>query len=129
MLEHGEWWQNKGVEDGSTLIEDRLNDFIIKLLKEAFEDKAQRAVREREAEARREQERLRAIEEEKRLAEEKKIQEWDAWMKGWKRAREIRAFIRVVRRKLYPIEGSDLGNRLVWAEAYADRLDPFVGAD
>jgi hypothetical protein len=45
-LEIGEWWHSGGVIDGKTLIEERLNDFVVGLLRQAFKEKRQRAERE-----------------------------------------------------------------------------------
>ena len=100
-FEIGDWWSQRVLSDGKLKkLEDRLNDFIVKLWEEAFKERRHREERERQEAERREKERLRAIEEEKRKAEEKKIAQWDEWMKAWRRAREVRAFVRAAKRRL-----------------------------
>jgi hypothetical protein len=45
-------------------------------------------------------------------------------MTAWRRAREVRAFARAIRRNLAPIEeGSKVADWLAWAEDYATSID------
>lgn len=126
VFEIGDWYPSAALADGAKKkLEERLNDFIIKLLKEAFEKRDRRLRREREEAEERERQRLRAIEDEKRREEEKKIKQWDDWMAAWKRAREVRAFARVIRRARSPVaDGSNVATWLDWAEVYANSIDP-----
>jgi hypothetical protein len=122
----GDWWPTPSLTDGTTKrLENRLNEFVVKLLEEAFDEQRRREERDREEAQRQERERLRAIEEEKRREEAKKIKQWDEWMTAWKRARQVRAFARAIRRAHSPIrEGSNIATWLQWADGYANSIDP-----
>ena len=109
----------------SRVLEDRLNDFIVKLLEEAYAEKRRREKREKEQLARQEAERIRREEDARAAKEQEKIDQWDQWMSAWKRTQDVRAFAVAIREALAPIEeGSKPAQWLAWAEAYANRIDP-----
>jgi hypothetical protein len=54
-FEIGEWYTQASLKDGKRKLEERLNDFIVRLLEEAFEDRKRREARERDEAIRREQ--------------------------------------------------------------------------
>lgn len=128
------YWQ---VRDGKKVrVEDRLNKLFIAALKQVDESLKWKRKREQEAAAAREAERRRLAEEERRkLAEETrkqeqaKVQSLLNEVTNWRRSRDLRAYLRQVRRVIAEqgrtIEpGSDLDKRLRWAERVADDLDP-----
>jgi hypothetical protein len=128
------YWQ---VRDGKKVrVEDRLNKLFIAALKQVDEALKWKRKREQEAAAAREAERRRLAEEERRkLAEETrkqeqaKVQSLLNEVTNWRRSRDLRAYLRQVRRVIAEqgrtIEpGSDLDKRLRWAERVADDLDP-----
>ena len=109
------------------VLEDRLNDFIVKLLEEAFAEQHRRQEREKEQLARQEAERLRREEAARQAEEQEKIDQWDQWMAAWKRTQDVRMFATAIREALAPIEeGSKPAEWLAWAEAYANRIDPLA---
>ncbi|MCZ7665646.1 MAG: hypothetical protein M5U22_23155 [Thermoleophilia bacterium] len=128
------YWQ---VRDGKKVrVEDRLNKLFIAALKQVDQALKWKRKREQEAAAAREAERRRLAEEERRkLAEETrkqeqaKVQSLLNEVTNWRRSRDLRAYLRQVRRVIAEqgrtIEpGSDLDKRLRWAERVADDLDP-----
>lgn len=112
-------------DDKRGKIEEKLNDFVIALIKRALQMKDQRARRQREEQARQERERRRweldaLIRKEKERVEVLKKQA-DAWHESQK----LRAFIHAARAKYPDISPeSDFAKWLVWASLQADRLDP-----
>lgn len=113
-------------EDGNPL-EERLNDFMVRLAKAAVYIKYRKIERER-----REREW-----EEKRLAEEKLKQQaamektrrddLDRLVANWLKARQIREFIEAVQPLPLNIPYDDMDKEqwLTWASEYANKLDPF----
>lgn len=107
------------------VLEDRLNQFMVKLLENAFQDKRHRDEREKRERAQAEADRLRREDQARAAEEQKKIDQWDQWMTAWKRTQDVRAFAAAIREALAPIdEGSKPAEWLTWAEAYAARIDP-----
>lgn len=125
---------HKTVADGKRQrIEQRLNEFVVKLEAEAVRrkrheehlerqhrlwEKQERRRREREEQKRKEIERLKALEEEAR---------------DWKRAEDIRAYVAAVETKAMHEHGhvgpdSELGQWIAWARHKADWIDPLVNA-
>jgi hypothetical protein len=121
----GRWMRYELADRQTHVLEDRLNRFVSKLLEKAFEGKRRRAEREKEQLAWQEADRLRREEETRAAKEQEKIEQWDQWMAAWKRTQDVRAFAAAIREALAPIEeGSKPAEWLVWAEAYAERIDP-----
>lgn len=125
---------HKTVADGKRQrIEQRLNEFVVKLEAEAVRrkrheehleqqhrlwEKQERRRREREEQKRKEIERLKALEEEAR---------------AWKRSEDIRAYVAAVETKATHKHGrigpdSELGQWIAWARHKADWIDPLVNA-
>lgn len=111
-------------------VEDCLNAIIVGMVAVAEELKANRLRREawerewREAEARR-------AEEAKRKEEEAaRVRALDSAVAAWQRTCAIRAYAAELRRRAEAVGGvaggTPLAAWLVWAEAYADRTDPFL---
>lgn len=128
-LEIGDWSRQVAVADTRTLrLEDRLNEFMVKLVEAVFEARRRRAERARREAEELERQRLAAIEAEERRLEEEKIAQLDTWIHDWRRARHIRAFAKAIRRRRAPVaEGGELANWLAWAEDYANSIDPLDG--
>ena len=125
---------HKTVADGKRQrVEQRLNEFVVKLEAEAVRrkrheehlerqhrlwEKQERRRREREEQKRKEIERLKALEEEAR---------------DWKRSEDIRAYVAAVETKAMHEHGrigpdSELGQWIAWARHKADWIDPLVNA-
>lgn len=115
-------------------VEDRLNDFIRRLLREADDDKRQRAEVERrhqeqlEAERLRQEElELRRQEQEARLEEQKRVNDLLAEVRAWRQSQEIQAYLAEIRR-VHAAQGkaiepdSELGQWMEWAEGVNQRL-------
>jgi hypothetical protein len=106
-------------------IEDKLNDFVIALIKRALQMKDERIRKAREEKAQREREKRRweldaLISKEKERVEVLKKQS-DAWHESQK----LRAFIHAARGKYPSINPeSKFAKWLVWASQQADRMDP-----
>jgi hypothetical protein len=97
------------------------------LIRAAFKKKAWQAELERLCRDREEQERRRAEEAAMREAEEKRIKQWDEWMNAWEKAQDVRAFVVAMRETLTPVDvDSKIDGWLIWAEQYAQRIDPLV---
>lgn len=124
------------VESASNPTEERLNDFVMLLVREADEDlqrhKRWEAERLREAEiaARRraEEERLAKIEA-RRAAERARLRVLEGQAARWKASRDLSAFVAAIRAHLaeHPSEsaGSQMAEDwLAWADAHARALDP-----
>ena len=111
------------------LVEDVLNDFIIGLIKEAADKRAQRRERERLEQEWREQQRQRE-ELAKRIKEEQaRVQSLMRASSDWHKSRELRQYIEAFKdvfiKKYGVIEpDSETGTWLIWAQQQADRLDP-----
>ena len=128
------YWQ---VRDGHKVrVEDRLSKVFIAALKQVDDALKWKRKREREAAEAREAEQRRLAdqeqqkrEEETRGQEQAKVQSLLDDVTRWRRGRELRAYLRNVRRVLADqgrtIEpGSDLDEWLRWAERVARDLDP-----
>jgi len=113
-------------------LEDRLNDFVVGLLRVSAGLRANRLERE-ERERRWEEEKRRRDEQERlRREEEEKIQALERTVSNWHKSHQIRSFINAHREatilKQGLIEpGGELDKWLQWASDYADRLDPLKG--
>lgn len=115
----GAYWTKSRWSDGAERkIEDRLNDFIVGLVEAALKD--QTIQREREERERRWRE-----EERKRALEQERVRQLDEWIKAWRRCSEVRAFVAAARGTLDVKAGGSREEWLLWAEGYADSIDPF----
>jgi hypothetical protein len=114
----GAYWTKSRWADGSgRRLEDRLNEFIIGLVEAALKD--QELQREREERERRWRE-----EERKREIQRERIRQLDEWLAAWRRCSDVRAFVAAAR--VFMVKaGGDREEWLVWAEGYANSLDPF----
>jgi len=112
-------------DDKRGKIEEKLNVFVIALIKQALQMKDVRVRRQRDEQMRQERERRRweldaLIREEKERVEGLKKQS-DAWHESQK----LRAFIHAARERYTTINPeSKFAKWLVWASLQADRLDP-----
>lgn len=114
----GAYWTKSRWTDGSgRRLEHRLNEFIIGLVEAALKD--QQLQRERE-----ERERLWREEERKREIQRERIRQLDEWLAAWRRCADVRAFVAAARAFMVKA-GGDREEWLVWAEGYANWLDPF----
>ncbi len=110
-------------------IEDRLNDFVIGLLRVSGGLRANRLERE-EREKRWEEEKRRREEQERlRQEEEERIRILERTVTNWQKSQQIRSFIAAFReaaiaRHGHIEPGSELDKWLLWASKYADRIDP-----
>ncbi|MEN6491976.1 MAG: hypothetical protein ABFC85_08275, partial [Rectinema sp.] len=113
-------------------VEDRLNDFVIGLLRVSEGLRVARLERE-ERERRWEKEKRRREEQERlRKEEEEKIRILERTVDNWQKSQRIRSFIAAFReaaiaRHGHIEPGSELDTWLQWASAYADRIDPLMG--
>ena len=118
------------VETKTRRLEERLSEFIINLVKAAYDDleaarrRAEREHQEREAEARwREEERLREAEAARVRALLQQATDWDT-------SRRLNGYLMAVRAAAEAQPGglqgdSDFCRWLAWAESYARSIDPF----
>ena len=106
-------------------IEEKLNAFIISLIKRALQMKDERARRQQEEKIRRERERHQW---EREIQIRKDRERVDILMKqcnAWNESQNLRAFINAVREKYSPIDPEgELAKWLIWAGLQADHLDP-----
>lgn len=118
--------------DGRKRLEDRLNAFVIGLIKVAEAEKIRRLEQERRERERQEREQ-RQREIERQIREEKeRVQALERDALAWHKGQLIRAYIEAVKedaiRKHGEIPpGSELYKRLLWAEKQADLIDPLIG--
>jgi rubrerythrin len=109
-------------------IEEKLNAFIISLIKRALQMKADRAGRQREEEERRERERQRWEREIQMRKEQEQIDFLLKQCASWHESQKLRAFINATRDKFSTTDPeSELAQWLIWASLQADRLDPLNG--
>lgn len=109
-------------------VEKCLNAFVVGLVRAAETKKRAKAEWE-EKERRREEERLRWLEEEARRREEaRRGERLEREAAAWAKAEQVRAYMRAVRERAErdgEIQAeSELARWLVWAEDYAERMDP-----
>ena len=111
-------------------VEDCLNAFVVGLVAVAEELKAQRLKREAWQKEWREAEARRAEEARQREEEAARVRALESAVAAWQRTRAIREYAAELRQKGETAgaveEGSPLAAWLAWAEAYADRTDPFL---
>ena len=119
-----------------TPVERMLNKFLRGIYSLIEANRITRAEQEREnqrraeeARRRHEEEERRRCEEEQRLAEQHRFEQLLAWVKAWREAEDIRAFIREVEERATASQGaiapdSELGELISWARSRPDNLDP-----
>lgn len=112
-------------------LEKSLNAFLIGAMKLAVAVRAQRLEHERWQREWREAERLREEERLRKELDRARTERLERQLAAWQKCRQIRAYIRAVRRgavqrhgQIQP--GSELDQWLSWASDLADRLDPLL---
>lgn len=111
-------------------VEDCLNAGIVGIVAVAEELKANRLRREAWERERREAEARRAEENRRKEEEAARVRALDSAVAAWQRTRAIREYAAELRQKAEaagPLEENPLlADWVAWAEAYADRMDPFL---
>jgi hypothetical protein len=112
-------------DDKRGRLEEKLNNFIIILIKMALQIKDERICRQREEQARRDCEQNRIEMENMIRKEKKRVDVLREQCASWYESQRLRAFILAAREK-HPIMDpeSEFAQWLVWASLQADRLDP-----
>ena len=110
-------------------IEACLNDFIVRLIKVAEAEKADRLEWERRRAAEEEERRRREETEMRKRGEEEKFRNLERQVAAWTKSNQIRAFVEALTatavRESGAIEpGSELDKWTEWANKQADRIDP-----
>jgi hypothetical protein len=110
-------------------VETSLGSFISHLYATAEAIKEKRAAAERSEEEWRQQRLRRLEEEQRRLEEDRRRTELLATLERWRLARDVRAYVDDVRSRILELKGTEpleasLEEKLAWASAYADRVDP-----
>jgi len=103
-------------------LEERLNQFIEALLRDAYRQKTWRAERERAEEERREAEKRRREREKRQQEELARMERFDKLAGWWRKNEERRAFLARLREAIGPVEA--FAGWLEWAEDYIRRSDP-----
>jgi hypothetical protein len=117
------------VETATRPLEDRLNDFVIAVIRRAHQEAESERHRREEAQRRREAEELQRAEEERREAEAARVAALEQQALDWETSTRLRRYLDAVRKRA---EGdpeaerpdSPLREWLEWAEDYAQTLDP-----
>lgn len=111
-------------------VEDCLNAFVVGVVAAAEALRAQRLRHEAWERERREAEARRAEEARRKEEEAARVRALDAALAAWQRTGAIREYAAELRQKAEEAgtlqEDSPLAEWLAWAEAYADRTDPFL---
>lgn len=125
---------HKTVADGKRQrIEQRLNEFVVKLEAEAVRRKRREEHLERQRRIWEKQERRRREREEQRRKEIERLKALEEEARDWKRAEDIRAYVAAVETRATHEHGhvgpdSELGQWIAWARHKADWIDPLVNA-
>lgn len=116
-------------DDKKGKIEEKLNDFVIALIKRALQMKDERIRREREEQARREREKRRWELDALIHKEKERVEVLMKQSEAWHESQKLRAFIHAARATCPDInpEG-EFAKWLVWASQQADRMDPLKDA-
>lgn len=126
---------DRAITDGKTQkIEERLNEFVTSLFREAYDRKQTRHERERERKKYEAAERRRYAREMRRQKELEKLKNLEAEAQQWRRAQDIRAYVLAVESSTCAEgktidAGGELGRWITWARERADWLDPLVEAN
>jgi hypothetical protein len=113
-------------------LEDRLNDFVMGLLRVSEGLTAARLEREERERRWEEEKRRREEQERQRKEEEERIRILENTVSNWQKSQQVRSFITAFREAAiakhgYIEHGSELDKWLQWASDYADRIDPLKG--
>lgn len=110
-------------------VEEKLNKFVIALIKRALQVKDERIRKAREEEAQREREKRRREMDALIRKEKERVEFLKKQSDSWHESQKLRAFIRAARATCPDInpEG-DFAKWLVWASQQADRMDPLKNA-
>lgn len=125
---------HKTVADGKRQrIEQRLNEFVVKLEAEAVRRKRHEEHLERQHQLWEKQERRRREREEQKRKEIERLKALEEEARDWKRAEDIRAYVAAVETKATHEHGrvgpdSELGQWITWARHKADWIDPLINA-
>jgi hypothetical protein len=127
-----EYYGDRTVRDGKT---QKLENLISKCVGAILREARDRVISAEKRRLQEIEERKRAQERaalaEKIAEEEKKLKDLDSWVNSWSQAQKMRDFISVLA-KMWEKQGHDLsldsekGQRIVWMNQQADRLDPLV---
>lgn len=119
-------------ETESRPLEERLNDFVVAVIRAAHEEAENQRRRREEEERRRAAEELRIAEERRRRLEVARRQALEDQAQRWSRSHTLKKYLAAVRARAEAAFGgldprSEFASWLEWAEAYAQRLDPLTG--
>lgn len=119
-------------ETESRPLEERLNDFVVAVIRAAHEEAENERRRREDEERRRVAEELRIAEERRRRLEAARRQALEDQAQRWRRSRTLKEYLAAVRGRAEAVSGglvagSELAAWLEWAEAYAQMLDPLAG--
>jgi hypothetical protein len=133
ILGYGSDLQNVVAAGKHQRIEERLNDFVVKLEAEAVRRKRHAEHLERQHRHWEEQERIRREREERQRKEVERLKGLEQEAGNWRRAEQIRAYAAAAETKEIQERGavdadSEFGLWLAWARHKADWIDPLVQA-
>lgn len=133
VLGYGSDLQNVVADGKHQRIEQRLNDFVVKLEAEAVRRKRHAEHLERQHRHWEEQERIRHEREERQRKEVERLKGLEQEAGNWRRAEQIRTYVAAAEAKQIQEQGvvdagSEFGLWLAWARHKADWLDPLIGA-
>lgn len=126
----GQYGSTKLVSDGKKIkIEDRLNDFVVLLEREAVQRKLARELRERRNKQWQEEAHQRQLIEIKRSEERQKLAAIEEQAKQWRRAQDLRAYVIAAEAKALAecgsiSPGSEFDEWVSWVRKKADEIDP-----
>ncbi|MHC2068126.1 hypothetical protein ACYFX5_11675 [Bremerella sp. T1] len=124
------WGPMFTLSDGETLLEDRLNEVVIKLLQEIQKSRHQEIRNRQEAIEREAAERVRRKAEEKQRKERERQKHFLTAATDWARCVELRQYIEAVREEATQRSGPKLSHELNawldWANGYVDTLSPLA---
>ncbi len=130
-LLYGYSYSGTGCRDGKKPLEEQLNTFMIKLIRQVAKRRGQSIRWRRERKMEEEQRRIREEQERRRQEELKQRAALEQDAENWHKSQKLRAYINAVEHfvtdQMGPIkEGGDYDRWLTWARAHADRLDPLM---
>jgi hypothetical protein len=133
VVGYGSDLQNVVADGKHQRVENRLNDFIVKLEAEAVRRKRHAEHLERQHRYWEEQERIRREREERQRKEVERLKGLEQEAGNWRRAEQIRAYVAVAEAEQIEERGvvdpdSEFGLWLAWARHKADWIDPLVRA-
>jgi len=134
---HNDVWgatgcRKKWSDTSSKSLEDMLNDFVIGAIRAARVLKQEQLKRENERKRWEEECRMREEERQRIEVERQRLRELENQAQFWARSEQLRAYIRAVetaasKQPLLNELQEELAKWVLWASAYADRLDPLQG--